>query len=122
MTVNEILTLLSAGYTKEEIDKLTSDQITTDTPFPSPVNAETPVTGEKSPVMDGEPEPEVKADEDKPAAVGITADQLESMISRLLAGIQENARADAEMKARIIDPHESAIDTLRSISDIPTNS
>ena len=129
MTYKEILVLLSAGYTKEEIDKMNDSGVPGDSPFSSPPSP-------PSPPVEADPTPRETGaageGEQAPEAVenitggqlanvqNITIEQIESVVSKLIAGIQANNRADAEMGAKIIDPHKTALDTLRSISDIPT--
>ena len=128
MTYSDILILLKAGYTKDDIDNMqapTESQallLSPETPASSAVAAASvpseslPQESVPAPAV-GDPEPDPQ-----PAAnpVGDQIAQLQQMISSLITQVQNGNRNNAEMGARIIDPHASAIDTLRSISSIPT--
>lgn len=81
MTVNEIMRLLDAGYTKEEIAALTSD------PEPVPEVKPEPVPPAPEPEVRTDPEP---APEPEPAAdqTGARLDALEKSIASLIKTIQ----------------------------------
>ena len=81
MTVNEIMRLLDAGYTKEEIAALTSD------PEPVPEVKPDPVPPAPEPEVKTDPEP---APEPEPAAdqTGARLDALEKSIASLIKTIQ----------------------------------
>lgn len=126
MTYKEILTLLQAGYTKDEINSM--DTGDTDTPdhsasslpaaieSPSILSQPSSQSGEavpSSPAVEPEPQPKVPAPADP-------TQQILDKLTELVRSVQSNNRENADMGGRIIDPHESAINTLRSISDIPT--
>ena len=118
MTYKEILTLLSAGYTKAEIDALDA---------PDAPQAEAP---DHSTLLSAEPQPSSQSGEAVPSSPAAEPDpqpaqedplqKIKNMFAGFLAGLQQNNRENADMGGKIIDPHESAINTLRSISDIPT--
>ena len=115
MTYRDILTLLKAGYSKDEIDAMDDSKEVSKPVEPAPAPA--PVETEPAPVKNEE---QSTAKNEEPAQ-SMTAQQLENLLNKLIAGMQANNRLDAEMGARIIDPHTTAIDTMRSISDIPNN-
>lgn len=81
MTVNEIMRLLDAGYTKEEIAALTSD------PEPAQEVKPEPVPPAPEPEVKTDPEP---APEPEPAAdqTGARLDALEKSIASLIKTIQ----------------------------------
>lgn len=130
MTYSDILILLKAGYTKDEIDNMndTTAEPQALAPFPEagssslPPSADVPsesLQQESVPAPDvGDPEPAPQ-----PAAdpVGDQIKQLQEMMSGLIAQIQQGSREQAEMGAKIIDPHQSAIQTLRGLADIKSS-
>ena len=112
MTYRDILTLLKAGYSRDEIEAMDDSKEVSKPvePAPAPIEpAPAPVETEPAPVKNEEP------------AQSMTAQQLENLLNKLISGMQANNRLDAEMGAQIIDPHTTAIDTMRAISDIPNN-
>ena len=119
MTYKEILTLLSAGYTKAEIDALDA---------PDAPQAEAP--DHSAPLLSAEPQPSSQSGEAVPSSPAAEPEpqpaqedplqEMKNMFAGFLASLQQNNRETADMGGKIIDPHESAINTLRSISDIPT--
>lgn len=129
MTYSDILILLKAGYTKDEIDNMTDTTAEPQAlaPFPEtgsslPPSADVPsesLPQESVPapaVGDPDPAPQPAAD-----PVGEQIKQLQEMMSGLIAQIQQGSREQAEMGAKIIDPHTSAIQTLRGLADIKTS-
>lgn len=131
-TYSDILILLKAGYTKEEIDNMADAPVSP--PFqeqaavpalavsPSSPSESLPEESVPAPPVDDRPTQPASDPAPQPAAdpVGDQIRQLQEMMSGLIAQIQQGSREQAEMGARIIDPHTSAIQTLRSISNIPT--
>lgn len=119
MTYKEILTLLSAGYTKAEIDALDAPE--------APQAVADP---DHSTLLSAEPQPSSQSGEAVPSSPAAEPDpqpaapdpleDMRKMFGEFLSGLQQANRENADMGGRIIDPHESAINTLRSISDIPT--
>ena len=81
MTIDQIMKLLDAGYTKEEIAALTSD------PEPAPEVKPEPVPPAPEPEVKTDPEP---APEPEPAAdqTGARLDALEKSIASLIKTIQ----------------------------------
>lgn len=122
MTYKEILTLLQAGYTKDEINSM--DTGDTDTPDHStssiPAAIESPSILSQPSSQSGEAVPSSPAVEPEPAAPADPTQQILEKLTELVRSVQSNNRENADMGGKIIDPHESAINTLRSISDIPT--
>ncbi len=126
-TYSDILILLKAGYTKEEIDNMV-DAAPVSPPFQE--QAAVPAALAVSPSSPSEslpeepvPAPPVDDRPSQPAAdpVGDQIRQLQEMMSGLIAQIQQGSREQAEMGARIIDPHTSAIQTLRGLADIKSS-
>lgn len=101
MTVNEIMRLLDAGYTKEEIAALTSDS---------------------EPTPEVKPEPEVKADpepapEPEPTAdqTGARLDALEKSIASLIKTIQVSNVNNKNIQTLPTDSTKIVDDALASI-------
>lgn len=109
MTYGDILTLLRAGYTKEEIDAMKDGPSPTD---PAPTDPE--------PAADPQP-----AEDPQPAAQPETppdpTQQVLSQITELIKAVQANNRSSADMGAEIIEPKQQALSTLRSLGGIPEN-
>ena len=106
MTYTEILELIRAGYTKDEIQSL-MDVVTP--------KAETPA---EAPAPEPEPEPEAPKEEPKPeptevekliSALGIRLDSLTHALQQRNVGEIEsapNTETADQILARIINPHE----------------
>lgn len=132
MTYKEVLTLLAAGYTKAEISQM--DDISPAAPTAGDDKPQASILSPAAPAGDppdqqsssetSQPiqpaEGTVPAPQSAGEGAGDQIAQLQQMISALITEVQNGNRDNAEMGARIIDPHASAIDTLRSISSIPT--
>ena len=127
MTYKDIIILLNAGYSKDEIDAM---EIPNSQPIPQPSSANDAAGAPsllssappESPLSDGSeivPVPDPPAMESQQNQEASQMEQLQSMFKDLITQLQSNNRSQVEMGARIIDPHESAIQTLRSISDMP---
>lgn len=144
MDYKDILTLLNAGYTKAEIDQMTASSPATPTAgednaqqasLLSPAGgADVPSSlipqqsAQRSSSLSSDQSQPIQPAEEKvpapqPAGEGSAAqiEQLQQMISSLISQVQQGNRDSAEMGAKIIDPHQSAIETLRSLSNIPIN-
>ena len=134
-TYSDILILLKAGYTKEEIDNMV-DAAPVSPPFqeqaavpaalavsPSSPSESLPEEPVPAPPVDDRPSQPAADPAPQPAAdpVGDQIRQLQEMMSGLIAQIQQGSREQAEMGARIIDPHTSAIQTLRGLADIKSS-
>ena len=107
MTVNEIMRLLDAGYTKEEIAALTSD------PEPAPE-----VKPEPEPAPEVKPEPE-PAPEVKPEPAedqtGARLDALEKSIASLIKTIQVSNVNDKHIQTLPNDTTKIVDDAMASI-------
>lgn len=125
-TYSDILILLKAGYTKEEINNM-ADAAPVSPPFQEqaadPALAVSPSSPSESLPGESVPAPPVDDRPPQPEAdpVGDQIKQLQDMMTGLIAQIQQGSREQAEMGARIIDPHTSAIQTLRGLADIKTS-
>ena len=126
MTYKEILVLLNAGYTKDEISAMDlpdNQQVPQqDSAHESAAGASSLLSSAAPPV----PSPSAGEDEVVPASSSPAMEpdpmgQLQSMFQDLMTQLQQNNRAQVDMGAKIIDPHESAINTLRSLNSIPNN-
>ena len=107
MKMNELLELVRAGFTKEEIMQFENSGHDTVEPQPAP-----------NPEPEQAPEP-ARTPEPEPANFD-PMQELTKRITELTQAVQASNRTYAEMGGSIIDPHETALDTLRSISDMPT--
>lgn len=108
MTYADILILLKAGYTKDEIDAM-------DAPADEP-------QAEKVPASEPQAEPAAPAPEapaEEPPAD--PTQQVLTQITELIKVVQANNRGNAEMGAEIIEPHQQALSTLRSLGGLPDN-
>lgn len=108
MTVNEIMRLLDAGYTKEEIAALTSD------PEPAPEVKPEPVPPAPEPEVKTDPEP---APEPEPAAdqTGARLDALEKSIASLIKTIQVSNVNNKNIQTLPNDTTKIVDDALASI-------
>lgn len=105
MTYADILILLKAGYTKDEIQQM-------DSPVEA-APAESPAAPQPEPAAEAPaPEPEAAAPEDP-------TQQILHQLTELIKSVQANNRGAAEMGASIIDPQQAAINTLGALAGIP---
>lgn len=114
MTYADIIIMLKAGYTKEEIEAL--DQ-------PAAPAAQ-PATQQADPAP--EAPAEEQAPEAQPAAPAAPAEapadptqQILQQLTELVRSVQAQNRGAAEIKGNIIEPGAQAMDTLRSLGGIP---
>lgn len=105
MTVDQIMKLLDAGYTKEEIAAMTSD------PEPKPAPEEKP---EQKPEPEEKPEPEPKPEpaEDQ---TGARLDALEKSIASLIKTIQVSNVNDKHIQTLPNDSTKIVDDAMASI-------
>lgn len=87
MTMQEILTLVAAGYTKEDIDKMTLES--SDAPAPTPDPAPADPAPAPAPVPDPAPAPAAPADNEP------TMRDLMQSMAKLTSAIQANAIAQS---------------------------
>lgn len=115
MTYADILILLRAGYTKAEIDALQADdaapEAAAQTPAADPVPAAPAQADDQTPAEDPQPV-------EQPATPPDPTQQVLQQITELVRAVQANNRSSAEMGA-IIDPQQSAIDTLGALGGLP---
>lgn len=116
MTYKEILTLLQAGYTKDEINSMdTGDTDTPDHSHPSSVD----------PIPSSQPAEAVPSspavEQEEPSAAPDPMGQILKQLTELVRSMQANNRGSADMGAEIIEPKQQALSTLRSLGGIPEN-
>lgn len=104
MTVNEIMRLLDAGYTKEEIAALTSD--------PEPVPEPVPPAPEPEVKTDPEPAPEPEPAADQ---TGARLDALEKSIASLIKTIQVSNVNNKNIQTLPTDSTKIVDDAMASI-------
>lgn len=111
MQLNEIITLLNAGYTKEEIQAL-------DTPAPAPTPApeQTPEP-EQTPAPEQTPEPAPKQEQpaqpQQPAAQPSEYQQLEGLLKQFIS-VAQAGNLNAGMNAGVMQ-QRSAVDILGEV-------
>lgn len=111
MTYADIIIMLKAGYTKEEIEAM-------DQPSDPAAQPET---------QQADPAPEAPAEEQPPEAqpaapAEAPADptqQILQQLTELVRSVQAQNRGAAEIRGNIIEPGAQAMDTLRSLGGIP---
>lgn len=116
MNANEILELVRAGYTKQEIDAMGRENAA------EQANAENdPVPADTAQAPENEPSQatEAKTEHEPPVSPGTELDRLYREIANLTKAMQANNRASADMGANIIEPQQAAINTMRELSSIP---
>lgn len=107
MTYADIIIMLKAGYTKEEIDAM-------DQPSDPAAQPETQ-PADQAP----EAPSEEQAPEAQPAAPADPTQQILQQLTELVRSVQAQNRGAAEIKGNIIEPGAQAMDTLRSLGGIP---
>lgn len=105
MTVDQIMKLLDAGYTKEEIAALTSDPEPTQEVKPEP---------EQAPEVKPEPAPEVKPEPEEDQT-GARLDALEKSIASLIKTIQVSNVNDKHIQTLPNDSTKIVDDAMASI-------
>lgn len=116
MKSNDVLTLLNAGFTREEILAMDADPGAAS----SPDHSDTLLSADPQPSSQpAEAVPSSPAVEPEPAEQD-PMEQMKTMFADFLAQLQQHNRENADMGARIIEPHQQAIETLRGLSNIPT--
>lgn len=112
MTYADILTLLRAGYTKDEIDAMEAPAAQPETQQADPA-PEAPAE-EQAPEAHPETQPEAQ-----PAAPSDPTQQILHQLTELVRSVQAQNRGAAEIRGNIIEPGAQAMDTLRSLGGIP---
>ena len=104
MTYADIIIMLKAGYTKEEIEAMDQPEAQPET-------------------QQADPAPEAPAEEQapeaQPAAPADPTQQILQQLTELVRSVQAQNRGAAEIKGNIIEPGAQAMDTLRSLGGIP---
>lgn len=107
---SDIILLLRAGYSREEIDAFDDeDNVPAPQAAPAETREEPAENANAQPVPEPSPAPQ--------AAEGGSAELL-AAIKALTAAVQTNNRAAAEMGANIIDPQTAGVNALAGMSNI----
>lgn len=110
MTYADIIIMLKAGYTKDEINAMEQ-----------PEQAAQPEAQQAAPAP--EAPAEEQAPEAQPAAPAETpadsTQQILQQLTELVKSVQAQNRGAAEIRGNIIEPGAQAMDTLRSWGGIP---
>jgi len=115
MTYADIIIMLKAGYTKEEIDAMDQPSDPAAQPETQPAD---PAPEAPSEEQAPEAQPAAKA-EAQPAAPADPTQQILQQLTELVRSVQAQNRGAAEIKGNIIEPGAQAMDTLRSLGGIP---
>lgn len=119
MKSTDVLTLLNAGFTREEILAMdaepeaasasdhSSDLLSADTPSVSP-------SSQPAEAVPSSPAVEQEGPQDP-------TQQILQQLTELVKSVQANNRSQAEMGAEIIEPRQQAINTLKSLGGLPDN-
>ena len=130
MTYADILTLLRAGYTKDEIDAMEAPEAPAPQPETQPANqaqeapAEEPAP-EAQPANQAqeapaeEPAPEAQPANQAQEAPADPTQQILQQLTELVRSVQAQNLGAAEIRGNIIEPGAQAMDTLRSLGGIP---
>ena len=110
MTYADILILLKAGYTKDEIDAM--DQ---------PEQAAEQETQQAAPAPEAPAEEQAPAEQPTPAEqpAADPTQQILQQLTELVRSMQAQNLGAAEIRGNIIEPGAQAMDTLRSLGGIP---
>lgn len=107
MTYADIIIMLKAGYTKEEIEAMDQPSDPAAQPETQPVDQAPEAPAEE------------QAPEAQPAAPADPTQQILQQLTELVRSVQAQNRGAAEIKGNIIEPGAQAMDTLRSLGGIP---
>lgn len=121
MSYKDIIILLSAGYTKEEISGMDADQpdpAASTQPAPQPEAQPAPAAPQPEPQPDAQPAPQP---EPQPDAQPAPQPDLLAAIRELTAAVQANNRAAADMGANIIDPIKAGQQAMAGIGGLKIN-
>lgn len=118
MTYADIIIMLKAGYTKEEIE--TMDQPEAQPEAQPETQQADPAPEAPSQEQAPEAQPAAQAEaEAQPAAPADPTQQILQQLTELVRSVQAQNRGAAEIKGNIIEPGAQAMDTLRSLGGIP---
>ena len=112
MTYADILTLLRAGYTKDEIDAMEAPEAPAPQPETQPANQAQEAPAE-------EPAPEAQPANQAQEAPADPTQQILQQLTELVRSVQAQNLGAAEIRGNIIEPGAQAMDTLRSLGGIP---
>lgn len=120
MTYADILTLLRAGYTKDEIDamEVPADPAAQPETQPADPAPEAPAPEQAPEAQPADPAPEAQPAA-KPETPADPTQQILHQLTELVRSVQAQNREAAEIKGNIIEPGAQAMDTLRSLGGIP---
>lgn len=116
----DIILMLRAGYSREEIDAF-NDEDTAPAPqaAPSETREEPAEATNAQPVPETSPAPQpVPEPSPAPQAADAGNNELLAAIKALTAAVQTGNRAAAEMGANIIDPQTAGVNALAGMSNI----
>lgn len=117
MTYKDIIILLSAGYTKDEISGMDDNK-----PDPQPAPAAIPQPApQPEPQPDAQPAPAAPQLEPQPETQTAPQPDLLAAIRELTAAVQANNRAAADMGANIIDPIKAGHQAMAGIGGLKIN-
>lgn len=111
MTYADIIIMLKAGYTKEEIEAMDQPSDPAAQPETQPADPAPEAPAEEQP-----PEAQPAAPAEAPAD---PTQQILHQLTELVKSVQAQNRGAAEIKGNIIEPGAQAMDTLRSLGGIP---
>lgn len=113
MTYADILILLKAGYTKDEIDAMEKPEQAAPAVEPE---AQQAAPAPEAPAEEQAPEVRQAAPTEAPAD---PTQQILHQLTELVRSVQAQNLGAAEIKGNIIEPGAQAMDTLRSLGGIP---
>jgi hypothetical protein len=111
MTYADIIIMLKAGYTKEEIEAMDQPEAPAAQPETQPADP-----AQEAPAEEQAPESQPAAPAEAPAD---PTQQILRQLTELVRSVQAQNRGAAEIKGNIIEPGAQAMDTLRSLGGIP---
>lgn len=116
MTYADIIIMLKAGYTKEEIEAMDQQEAPAAQPETKPAD---PAPGAPAEEQAPEAQPAAPTPEAQPEAPADPTQQILQQLTELVRSVQAQNRGAAEIKGNIIEPGAQAMDTLRSLGGIP---
>jgi hypothetical protein len=116
MTYADIIIMLKAGYTKEEIEAM--DQPEQAAPEAQPETQPADPAPE-APAEEQAPEAQPEAPAAPAEAPADPTQKILQQLTELVRSVQAQNRGAAEIRGNIIEPGAQAMDTLRSLGDIP---
>jgi hypothetical protein len=114
MTYADIIIMLKAGYTKEEIEALDQPEAPAAQPETQPAD-----TAQEAPAEEQAPEAQPAAPAAPAEAPADPTQQILRQLTELVRSVQAQNRGAAEIRGNIIEPGAQAMDTLRSLGGIP---